>query len=342
MDGQAQAIRDLLDRVRGRWRRTTLFRAIVRAGLAVASVFAATLLLALLLRLAGRAPAISAMAPPALAVLGLAGIILAIGAAVWALWPTRRVPSDQRVARYIEEREPELDDRLASAVEVLNGPAGGTLPALAAPMVADAGRRAARVDPSAIIPGDTLRRAALQAAAAAALACAVAFAGRDVARQSFDAAALTLFPSRVALEVTPGSTRVPSGASFTIAARLVGNTAPVAAEVLREDTPDSEDWRPLAMGEDAAGGFVLSVDDVTQPFRYRVVAGALRSDIYDVGVLHAPRVTRVDVEYRYPRISGSCPACRGGQRRHLRACGDRSQGSRAGRSAADLGFDGAG
>jgi len=111
MDGQAQAIRDLLDRVRGRWRRTTLFRAIVRAGLAVASVFAATLLLALLLRLAGRAPAISAMAPPALAVLGLAAIILAIGAAVWALWPTRRVPSDQRVAQASVERSVPRDER---------------------------------------------------------------------------------------------------------------------------------------------------------------------------------------------------------------------------------------
>ena len=103
----------------------------------------------------------------------------------------------------------------------------------------------------------------LQAAAAAILAFAVAFAGRGVARQSFDAAALALFPSRVTLEVTPGSTRVPAGTSLVITARLVGNTTPIAAEVLREDTPDSEDWRPLAMGTDASGGFVLSLDDVT-------------------------------------------------------------------------------
>ncbi len=306
MDGQAQAIRELLDRVRGRWRRTTLFRAIVRAGLAVAAILAAALLLSLLLALAGRSGA-SAFLPAALAVLGLATIVLTVGAAVWALWPARAVPSDRRVARYIEEREPDLDDRLASAVEVLNGAPGGQMPALAVPMVADADRRAARVDPSTIVRGETLLRAGLQAAAAAILAFAVAFAGRGVARQSFDAAALALFPSRVTLEVTPGSTRVPAGTPLVITARLVGNTTPIAAEVLREVTPDSEDWRPLAMGTDASGGFVLSLDEVTTPFRYRVVAGAVGSEIYQVGVLHAPRVTRIDVEYRYPGSLGLAP-----------------------------------
>ncbi len=168
MDGQAQAIRDLnelLDRVRGRWRRTTLFRAIVRAGLAVAAILGGALLLSLLLGLtAGRIASLSALSalsillPATFAVLGLATIILAIGATVWAFWPMRAVPSNARVARYIEEREPDLDDRLVSAVEVLSGDRGGQRPAFAAPMVADAGRRAASIDPSNIVRVETLRR----------------------------------------------------------------------------------------------------------------------------------------------------------------------------------------
>jgi len=40
-------------------------------------------------------------------------LLLAIGLAGWSLWPLRRLPTDRQVARFIEERCPDLEDRLA-------------------------------------------------------------------------------------------------------------------------------------------------------------------------------------------------------------------------------------
>ena len=110
------------------------------------------------------------------------------------------------MARFIEEREPALDDRLASAVDFISAEhRGETVSRLAEPMVADAARRASDVDPSSILPRSTLRRRGLQAAAALVVLAVVLFAGRHRARESFDALSLTLFPSRVVLEVTPAT-----------------------------------------------------------------------------------------------------------------------------------------
>src|SRR5437588_12976635 len=86
-------IRELLGRVRGRWRRLIVFHAGVRAALAASAVLAVALLLT---RWTGRAPS-------ALAALGIAAVVLAAAALVWGLWPARENPSDARVARFIEE-----------------------------------------------------------------------------------------------------------------------------------------------------------------------------------------------------------------------------------------------
>src|SRR5262245_60242981 len=169
MSTSQDAIRQLLDRVRARWFRVSLYRASVRAALAVTGILAVSLVVSLGM----------ARVPAALASLGLAALVVSLAAVAWGLWPMRRRPTDAQVARFIEEREPALDDRLASAVDFMRAEhRGGDVSRLAEPMVADAARRASDVDPSSILPGETLRRRGLQAAAALAVLAVVLFAGR--------------------------------------------------------------------------------------------------------------------------------------------------------------------
>lgn len=294
MDASYRHIADLLGQVRSRWRRLLLLRAALVAALAVAGVLAAGLALGYG---AGRSS-------HALAAVGVVTIVLAVAVAIRALAPVRRAPSDRQLARFIEERDPTLDDRLVSAVDVASARADdpeAPAPALAAAMVADAGRRAAAVEARSIIASDLLRRGALRAAAAIALVAAVGFTGRHAARRSFDALSLSLFPARVQLSVVPGDARVQSGSSVTIEARLVGNTAPVAAQLQRAD---GEGWQSTDMPPDADGIFRMRFDALGESFRYRVLAGTIESDEYDIVVVRPPRVTRVDVEYRYPAALG--------------------------------------
>jgi hypothetical protein len=134
----------------------------------------------------------------------------------------------------------------------------------------------------------------------------VAYAGRNTARHSFDAARLTLFPSRVVLSVTPGNVRLTSGSPLTIEARLVGNTTPLIAQLLQADG-NAREWNRTDMQTDASGRFHVGLDAVASSFRYRVAAGAVTSPIYEVTVSRAPRVARIDVEYRYPPELGIQP-----------------------------------
>jgi uncharacterized protein DUF4175 len=287
-------IRELLARVRARWRRLIVYHAAVRAAIAVAGVLAVGLTVA----------ALTGRSPFALATVGVVALVLSGVALAWGLWPAREVPSDSRVARFIEEHEPTLDDRLVSAVDLKES---AERPILAEALVADAGRRASEVDPAVVVPGDRLRRAGLRAAAAALLVAVVAFFGRDTARQSFDALSFTLFPERMALDVRPGSTRVPAGSPLTIEARLVGNRAPVVAQVLRADAAEAADdggdgnaWRADEMAVDPSGAFTFAIESVSGSFKYRVAAGTVKSETYEVRVARPPRVARIDLDYTYP------------------------------------------
>src|SRR5215831_11302333 len=118
-------IRDLLDRVRRRWRTLRALEALLRAALIGSLVVGVVLILARW----------TAGAPVALAAIGLVALFSVIAGALWSLLPLREVPDDRQVARFIEEREPSLDDRLVSAVDVATEPTRSA--GLAEPMLAD-------------------------------------------------------------------------------------------------------------------------------------------------------------------------------------------------------------
>jgi hypothetical protein len=278
-------IRELIARVRRRWRGLRLMRALVRASLGVLLVLGVTMVLS---RWTWGAPAV-------LAAIGLTAAALALIAILWSLLPLRRRPDDRQVARFIEERDPSLDDRLVTAVDVAHQPS--TPAGFAEPVLADAARRAREVNVDAIISGTAMRRAAVQAAAAIALLLTALVATRQTLQQTADAAALTLFPARVGIEVAPGNARIKAGTPIVIEARLVGNSAPVAAQV---QIADGEAWRGIPMQGGAIGKFRADVTATQTSFRYRVVAGAVTSPAYDISVVRPPRVTRIDVDYAYP------------------------------------------
>ena len=283
-------IRELLRDVRARWKTRSIFYATMRAALAASTVLGAALLITHGAHWAGRSPI-------ALAAVGAVALGLAVAALIWGVAPLRHVPSDARLARFIEERTPSLDDRLVSAVELVQSEQCTTSPAMVELMLADAARRAREVDLDAVVPGESLRRAGVQAVAAGSIFIALTFVAREPARQAFDAASLTLFPSHVTIEVTPGDARVKAGTPLAIEARLVGNRAPIVAEV---QIDEGDHWRASEMATASAGKFHLVLESVTSGFQYRVVAGAVTSSTYAVTVAHAPRVTRIDVDYTYP------------------------------------------
>jgi Domain of unknown function (DUF4175) len=287
-----QPIRELLERVRARWRTIRLFQAMVRAALAASTVLIVALIVAQW----------AARSPFALAALAAASLLLGLGAMAWAFAPLRDPPSNARLARFIEEHVPSLDDRLVTAVDVVDSLV--PRPALTEPMLADAAARARVIDLDTILPGEALQRSGFQAAAAALLLIVVGAIASGPVREAWDATSLVLFPARVALEVRPGDAHLEAGMPLTIEARLVGNRAPVAAQV---EIEDGGQWRAVVMTRDRAGSYRLELESITAPFTYRVAAGTLTSRAFAVTVARVPRVTRIDLDYTYPPTLGLKP-----------------------------------
>src|SRR5262249_29395669 len=140
----AEPIWALIRRVRARWRALTALNALVRGAMLAAVVVGA---FAVASRWTSGAPAL-------LVSLAAVALLLAIGSLAVSAWPLRRVPRDGAVARFIEERAPALDDRLASAVDVTAH--RDTAPGLADAMIADAARRTANVDVDTIVSAESL------------------------------------------------------------------------------------------------------------------------------------------------------------------------------------------
>lgn len=288
MQQHYDSIRELLRAVRRRWRALRICEASTRAALSASVALAAGLV----------AAAAVGRSPLALAAIGVCTFLFVFGALVWALAPLRRIPTDVRVARFIEERAPGLDDRLVSAVDAFTSEQYSESPLIAESMMSDAANHARAVDPDDVLPSRTVRRAGIQAAAAALLLIAVAFAGRNRVGQAVDALSLAWFPSHVRLEVTPGNARIKADSPMTIEARLVGNRAPVAAQL---QVGDGDSWRAMDMNAGRDGRFALVIPSVKAPFTYKVTAGPVASATYSVAVARPPRVTRIDVEYTFPQ-----------------------------------------
>ena len=291
-DGHGAELRTALTRVRRRWLAARWLHALARV--AVGACIGLLLVIGVELL----------VAPPDVPLLLVAGAALlatlAFGARV--LWPLRRPPSDDRVARLVEESCPELEDRVASAAAIsASGPATGFRELV----LADAAERLRGIEPARVVAPARLRRAAVRGVLALAVLAAVVALGSTPLSRIAATAWLHALPSGAELAVDPGDFRLMAGQPFRVSARfssggVTGRTPPILS-VLDGMTPRDVRMRP------AGDGYLAEFPSVTRSFRYRVGAAAFTTRDYLVEALSPPRVTRIDVEYAYPAFTGLPP-----------------------------------
>ena len=224
------------------------------------------------------------------------------GVAARILWPLRRRPSDRQVARYIEERCPELQDRLASAVDSRTAPSP-----FRGRVLDEAASRSRSVDLQRLVGARTLRRAVAGGVGAAVALAGLSFVGADVVGRIARSAWLYAAPFGATLVVEPGEARLAAGESLEVRAHLSDTLGAFGRSAPRLTVVGGDGGRFTLAMEPHGAGFAVTLPPAARSFTYRVEAATLESDTYPVTVLHAPRVERIDVAYAYPAHTGLDP-----------------------------------
>jgi hypothetical protein len=282
----------ILTDVRRRWTLRALLRAWTVATAAAAVILAAGIASTMLVARDGA---------PLLFTTALIST-LAIGTIAYAFWPFRRRPTDVQIARLIEERA-QMDDVVVTAVDYAARPDAAQR--MLEAMSADAARALSSLDRDTIVSGVSIRQQALRAAAATtALLVGIVWFSPAVSRAT-NVAAAYLFPARVHVEVSPGTTKLRAGESLTIKARVLGLEGELVPTVTISVAGESRQVRMQAA--DTPGAFATTVADVSASFTYHVSAASARSADYDVSVISPPRVERIDLYYEFPKGLGLAP-----------------------------------
>jgi hypothetical protein len=281
----------ILNRVTNRWRALAALRrwTVAAAGASVV----------LLLALVANAWAAPEGIP--LVVLWTIAAISVFICAGWAVAFARRIPAEHQVARFIEERCPELEDVLATAVsrsvrDIDDDP-------MARMVLSDAARRTEKLELDRIISRAMLHRTVAVAGVSTVALALLAGLSLPPAGHAARLLALYLFPHRLTLDVTPGDVRVSAGSSVHVVARTSGGVAVVP--ILHAE--DSGTWRDMRMEAMPGGGFAVVFERVQRDFRYVVDAAGTSSPEYVVTVVRPPRVERIDLRYDYPAGFGMPP-----------------------------------
>jgi hypothetical protein len=298
-------LRAVLSEVRRRWTRRSWLQASALATAAAAAIV-----------LAGWS-ATTLVARQGIPLLVVAGLVLLGGLFVVgrALWSVRRAPTDRQLARLIEEHEPELDDVVATAVDYAARP--DATPRMRDALLGDASRAVTSLgldrDVDRVLARRSIRRAALHATAGVVVLAIAAALYAPWASRAANVAGAYLFPARVTVDVSPGTTKIRAGQPVTIAARVgvgtsaegTGSAVPIVPTLT---VKIGDETRSVAMQPAAEPGlFAVTVEKVTTSFAYNVAAASTRSDDFRITAISPPQVERIDLHYEFPKGVGLEP-----------------------------------
>jgi hypothetical protein len=247
-------------------------------------------------------------------VLSLAGLAATLVAAWWFLVrPLSRKFTLTHMARIIEVRHPELQERISTAVELLasDDPESIRGSAELISAVVDS----AVVDVSAVDPKTEFKPARSKKFMLASAICGgiIALLFLIWPTQSWTLFARALAPFldignayADTLVIDPGNVRVAKGEPVTILVSIKHKRLN-RAEIRRLLPDGSEAVERMALIAEEADGtkrFSLTFPAVEEGFDYRVRAGAALSQYYDVVTVDPPAIENLTVAYDYPDYTG--------------------------------------
>ncbi|MBN2321570.1 MAG: hypothetical protein JXR49_21005 [Acidobacteria bacterium] len=239
--------------------------------------------------------------------------ILTGGMVLFTAWyflyrPLRVRVSDVVVAQYIEEKYPQLEDRLVTAAEYgsRNTPNAGMINLV----ILDALKQTSRVDFSVFLNRKRLAAFGILGLAASCALLALLVWGPSFFPYGFsnlyapwmDASGY----SPIMIMVAPGDAEIAQGSDQLIDAQLVGFDSPDVRLFRRSGKSDR--WSSSIMEPDPRGSaFRYLLVDVRASQQYYVESKGVRTPVYSLKVVERARVDRMDLTYNFPAYTGMSP-----------------------------------
>ncbi|MGB3117697.1 MAG: hypothetical protein WBE58_02675, partial [Verrucomicrobiales bacterium] len=256
-------------------------------------------------------------------ILTLAGLVATLATAwFYLIRPLSKKLSLTIIARILETRHPDLQERISSSVELLATPGAAETKgskALIAKLVESAVTDVGQLDPKIEFRANRASRFVASAGVAIAILLA-AFALWPKITGTLLARAVLPFLNvgnafADSIQVNPGSTKVPVGAPVTIDVTTIN---PRLQEIeIRRVLPDGTETlerlgqvpppAPVDGQPAAAKAFTITFPSVNESFRYRISGGSAVSEYYDVEAVPRPEVAGLKLRYDYPAYTGLAP-----------------------------------
>ncbi|MFN0198007.1 MAG: hypothetical protein ACKVT0_14775 [Planctomycetaceae bacterium] len=214
---------------------------------------------------------------------------------------------DDYFAMLVEEKHPELHNRLINALQLGRGHVYGS-PRLVEAVISDARQATSDLDLPACAPWQNARQAAAIAGGTVLLLLIVSVFPRistGLARIIFpwtDRAPYS-YTTIIAESIKPlDRARYPEGSDLTFEVQLAGETS--ATATLWYST-DGEQWRTQNMNADPRDPtrFAAMLPAVNQSLTHYVAAGDAESNMRTVEIVPRPRIEKLSVGYRYPEYA---------------------------------------
>jgi hypothetical protein len=237
---------------------------------------------------------------------------LLVGFISIAWWHRRQFSADfRRATRLIEQKCPELNLRLATAVEQVPLNADGRLSFLQHEVIREAIYHGLRNPWNQLVPKWHIRGAvvlsivSLLAVLASMLLVFMSWnPTQPLAAVAFEEALIPHGDYHCVVE--PGNTEVEKGTSLLVEARFTDTAPPNVFLNLLTVTGATQRLSMTRSLNDPV--FALRIPDITSPLQYHVEFESEQSPAYTVGVFEYPEVKRIDAELKYPDFAQTSTA----------------------------------
>lgn len=299
MKDRTKRVGILVQDIRRRWRRRALIQGAALSLLTF--LFWATVLLLLYV--------LTDISPTVLLAGTVVAAVILLGVITWTLiLPAFKHLSDRQIALYVEEKIPELEDRLNAAIEIENeAVTQREHNVLLDRLIDDAGYRTRTIPISTIVDRKKERILTYATGAFFILFLAIGYTSLDDLRltaASLDLATITA-PVRPMMHISPGDVEIEKGESQEVVVELRKETQ---HDVVLHYRIGESSWQRTVMQKAVnEPAFLHAFLDIQEPIQYYAEYDEHRSGQHTISLYEFPKVAQIDLTYHFPSYTRLAP-----------------------------------